>query len=108
MPRKDREARLEAQRQHYRDNKAAYQARAKQQKEIIKLEIRAAKDKPCADCGKKYPFYVMQFDHLEDKLGGISKLMSNRQIAKARIEIAKCEVVCANCHAERTYQRQRA
>lgn len=51
----------------------------------------------------------MQFDHLpgskhakEFKLGLRS---SNVSVSKVLVEIAKCEVVCANCHAERTYQR---
>ena len=28
-------------------------------------------------------------------------------MGEAEAEVAKCEVVCANCHAERTYQRIR-
>lgn len=67
--------------------------------------IRDAKDKPCADCGIQYPYYVMQFDHVRGEkkfnLGG----GWNNSIEAIREEIAKCDVVCSNCHAERTYQR---
>jgi hypothetical protein len=71
------------------------------------LEImRAAKDKPCADCGVHYPYYVMDFDHREgeDKLANVTRLryMSEDTL---RAEIAKCDVVCANCHRERTWKR---
>lgn len=69
-----------------------------------KALINAAKDVPCADCGIKYPPYVMQFDHLHDKEFQIG---NSFQYALERVvtEIAKCEVVCANCHSERTHQR---
>ena len=67
--------------------------------------IREAKDRPCADCGIQYPYYVMQFDHVRGEkkfnIGG----GWNNSIEAILEEIDKCEVVCANCHAERTYQR---
>jgi len=72
--------------------------------------VRAAKNKPCTDCGVRYPYYVMEFDHLDSETkefnvsAGITRASYERLIA----EIAKCEVVCANCHAERTHQRKQA
>ena len=61
------------------------------------------KDKPCADCGIRYPSYVMDFDHtLGNKLHNISR-MRNHSIENLLIEIAKCDVVCANCHRIRTF-----
>ena len=65
--------------------------------------IRQQKDKPCTDCGIKYPYYVMQFDHLRDKKHAISQMYSRVGLPAIKKEIAKCEVVCANCHAERTH-----
>ena len=49
----------------------------------------------------------MQWDHLPgaEKLGDIStglKWLSRAQVLE---EIAKCEIVCANCHAMRTFER---
>ena len=53
----------------------------------------------------------MQWDHLP----GTQKLMNLADIVhigatRERIlaEIAKCELVCANCHAIRTYTREQA
>lgn len=66
-----------------------------------------AKDKPCADCGIRYPYYVMEFDHLDSETkefnvsAGVVRASYERVIA----EIAKCEVVCANCHRFRTAKR---
>jgi hypothetical protein len=65
---------------------------------------------PCTDCGRGYPPYVMQFDHLgEDKDRDIANLVASPvSLARLAAEIEKCEVVCANCHAERTHQRRQA
>ena len=64
--------------------------------------VRKAKDVPCMDCGIHYPFYVMEFDHVRGvKKFGISRAVSNpRADAEEAIreEIAKCDVVCSNCH----------
>lgn len=59
---------------------------------------------PCADCRKFYPFWVMQFDHLRDKYRNIALMMAHSE-EKIREEIEKCELVCANCHATRSYNR---
>lgn len=44
----------------------------------------------------------MDFDHLGDKKFAVGSSISYTLDA-VREEIAKCEVVCANCHRERTY-----
>lgn len=68
--------------------------------------IKQAKDVPCADCGKRYPHYVMDFDHVrEGKLANVSNLAKGN-VDTLLAEIAKCDVVCANCHRERTYRSQ--
>lgn len=48
----------------------------------------------------------MQWDHLpgQEKLGEISRLSTGARAVILR-EIAKCELVCANCHALRTARR---
>ena len=50
----------------------------------------------------------MDFDHLEgeEKVLNVAAMVG-RGWALQRIldEIAKCEVVCSNCHRERTYKR---
>lgn len=67
--------------------------------------IRDAKNVPCADCGIKYPSYVMDFDHRDPstKIACVSKLANSNSAKKLMLEIAKCDVVCANCHRIRTY-----
>jgi hypothetical protein len=75
-------------------------------REVVREHIRNAKNKPCTDCNVQYPYYVMQFDHIgEDKEHTIARLVNYTNLAMIDAEIAKCEVVCANCHAIRTWQR---
>lgn len=62
----------------------------------------------CADCGYNQHPAALEFDHLPGtvKRHKVSALMlSNRATILA--EVAKCEVVCANCHAIRTVERER-
>jgi hypothetical protein len=60
----------------------------------------------CKDCGVNYPYYVMHFDHIaDDKEFNVSWGIMNRSREAVLEEIKKCELVCANCHAVRTYKR---
>lgn len=62
---------------------------------------------PCKDCGVDYPAHIMQFDHVRgEKLGNISEMVRTASDADLLEEIAKCDIVCANCHAQRTWERQ--
>jgi hypothetical protein len=81
--------------------------RAKRWRVMLREHLHAAKDVPCLDCGVRYPYYVMHFDHLGDKQFNLAEWsrMGAMSLKRLRREIAKCEVVCANCHAERTQQR---
>ena len=88
----------------YRNVRRAKQLRTKE-------HIRKYKDRPCADCEQTYPFYVMDFDHRpgENKKFKIAAWLA-RNAAKTdwsevEAEIAKCDVVCANCHRIRTHER---
>ena len=62
-------------------------------------------NKPCIDCGKMFPACCMDFDHI---LGEKAFNISGNNTAGAEIlikEIAKCELVCSNCHRIRTKLR---
>jgi hypothetical protein len=51
----------------------------------------------------------MDFDHRkgEKKKGNLSQLVADGYLCGPSLdaEVAKCDVVCANCHRERTYRR---
>lgn len=107
-------------RQHHRWHPQCKQCRVRGPKERASQKVRADKrrkeikgllDKlksiPCMDCGIQYKPYVMDFDHRDrsTKLGTLSHMhtWSNNKIYA---EIEKCDVVCANCHRERTHNRE--
>lgn len=65
------------------------------------LAYKAAK--PCLDCQLSFPPYCMDFDHVRGtKKRDVSSCMT---VTAAQAEILKCDLVCANCHRKRTYQR---
>ena len=91
---------------HYQDRPDYYaEKRAARERQMRQL-ITKLKDMPCADCGQRYPYYVMDFDHRdpsvkEANVSSMAKTGSKRRILE---EVAKCDVVCANCHRIRTYK----
>lgn len=81
--------------------------RRKKQIFIIRAYIKDYKEsRSCADCKVSYPYWVMDFDHLSDKSFGINRFTEHTlDLEKIKKEIEKCEVVCANCHRQRTHNR---
>lgn len=93
--------------QHYENNKAYYLKRNSKRRGMLRDMIREAKSVPCTDCGKPYPYYVMDLDHVRGKkLHDLSRMSSEKQsIAAIKKELKKCDPVCANCHRIRTFKR---
>jgi hypothetical protein len=64
-------------------------------------------EKGCADCGYKGHPAALEFDHVNGvKLFNIGEQIGSYSREKLWEEIAKCDVVCANCHAIRTSTRR--
>lgn len=95
---------LAARRKHYHNNKEAYRLRARKREEEMSQWVAEQKNIPCMDCGVKYNPWVMEFDHREpnEKVAGIGRLIKRGSWKILKDEVAKCDVVCANCHRERT------
>ena len=91
-------------RAHYIKNIEKYKERALARKREKGKLVQSAKNGPCMDCKIKYPYYVMDFDHRENKLFNISSCYA-LDLKKIEEEIKKCDVVCANCHRIRTYNK---
>jgi hypothetical protein len=65
------------------------------------------KNKPCQDCRQKFPPVCMDWDHVRgSKIQSLASLHSC-SLARVRVEIAKCDLVCANCHRKRTFNRSK-
>lgn len=96
---------LEYRKQHYFNNKLEYKDRAKRRVSLLRKILVELKLNPCMDCGIQYPSYVMHFDHRPGikKVRNISELNQFSSVVKFLEEVDKCDLVCANCHAERTF-----
>lgn len=101
------------QRAWYEANLADHKANAKRRTQRHRRDVHVAlttykAERGCADCPEADPV-VLDFDHLSDKIMNVSE-MARRGFSLERImaEVAKCEVVCANCHRRRTHRRKRA
>lgn len=73
----------------------------------FRLLLNGIKNVACFDCKVKFAFCAMDFDHRDTttKLFNISEAQSmNENVLMA--EIAKCDVVCANCHRIREHNRR--
>lgn len=76
--------------------------------ERLRSELDALKlERGCADCGYRGHAVALDFDHLPGfpKLRNIGRLAKDGGRARVYAEVAKCEVVCANCHRVRSLQR---
>lgn len=106
--RRDRATRLAGSGERYRRNPERTKAAALLSLAQKKARVQELKNVPCADCQERYPFYVMDFDHVRgEKYGSVGAMLATGYAIKTiEAEIAKCEVVCANCHRERTHARK--
>jgi hypothetical protein len=72
--------------------------------------LRKLRDVPCTDCGGRFQGHQMDFDHLDPsakrfRISSAPAALKNR--AELLAEIAKCDIVCANCHRRRTQRQHR-
>ena len=92
----------------WKENSARYQIKKDSYKKRYREWLNSLKESPCIDCGGSFHFSAMHWDHLPEyeKSFNIGSCRSGKY-SKQRVleEIEKCELVCANCHALRTYSR---
>jgi hypothetical protein len=95
--------------EHYAANRQRYIDQAAARKQVQSEErsrylIEFFRTHPCIDCGEADPV-VLEFDHLEAKEFNVSYGVRHLTWESVLAEIAKCDVVCANCHRRRTASR---
>lgn len=110
MPYKDPAKQKAAQRAHFDRNKEVFAQRVRDRRNLALRLVQQYKiDHPsCVDCRKDYPPYVLAFDHVPGrgkKIANLSNLARDASIELVKEEIKKCDVVCHNCHAVRTWSR---
>lgn len=91
----------------FRERTPSYQWPAKKQNTE---KVRTHKEgTPCTDCGMTFPYECMDFDHRvsSEKTNNVGTMVAHGwswELIEA--EIAKCDLVCANCHRTRTRKRR--
>ena len=105
-----RPCRAEYKREHYEANRQRYIDQAQVRKQRLAWErttylIEFFATHPCVDCGETDPV-TLEFDHLANKSFDIGQALPYRNLQSILDEIAKGEVVCANCHRRRTARRR--
>lgn len=96
--------------EHYRANKSAYVEKAKKGDRRMRQRNRSAvreilERTGCSDCGEKN-IRVLEFDHRnpEEKEINVAQAIGLWGLKRLQAEIAKCDVVCVNCHKRRTHR----
>lgn len=90
---------------YYARNRAQEIERVRVRQAATLKFLRDLRRVPCADCGGTFEPYQMDFDHRDpttksfEVTTGRAMLMSRDRLLE---EVAKCEILCANCHAIRS------
>jgi hypothetical protein len=106
---KDIEKQQQYQRDWYQRNK---ERRLKRQRELrdIQRQIIAQEKvrRGCAHCGyRESPVALDAHHHNGDKEFEIGKaVVARKSIEEIMIELAKCEILCANCHRIEHYEKK--
>ena len=94
-------------RSYYKQNIVSIKARssvnrAASRKSNERLLVTYLEAHPCIDCGEK-DIVVLEFDHVRGvKRADIAQMKSSYTSKSILLELAKCEVRCANCHRRKT------
>ncbi len=88
---------------HYKNNTSAYRRSTEAARRRKRAKLEALKQRPCADCDGTYSPRVMVFHHLDSstKEMNVATAMHYYSWKRIEAEIAKCVLLCANCHALR-------
>ena len=90
---------------HYEANKAKYKDKAKERKtEFLRWWQDYKRNLVCQQCGEDHPA-TLDFHHTNpsEKEGNVSTLLRNENKTKLLAEVAKCVILCSNCHRKLHY-----
>lgn len=86
---------------HYEGNKAKYVGKAKEYNKARREELRKRKSETgCQDCGERHPA-CLDYHHLDEGLKDKTLVWYDCGRERMEAEIAKCIVLCSNCHRKR-------
>ena len=86
---------------YYRRNREFEIARVRvRQRGSVEL-LRELRERPCADCRGSFAPHQMDFDHRDGTVKRFTMMSGGAMLRSTSAlldEVAKCDVVCANCH----------
>lgn len=107
MPYKNKEDQAKCSKSWYEKNKPLVLERKKKRRdEARKFILDTKQDKSCTMCNVQFPWYKLDYHHRHGTVKRyiISEMPSrNSSITAIEIEIAKCDLTCANCHREHIF-----
>lgn len=87
---------------YYHRNKETHYERNRKTESKIRDYIQKVKEVGCSLCPETFA-PCLEFHHTRDKDHIISKMHKLGSLAKVKEEIAKCVLLCANCHRKVHY-----
>jgi hypothetical protein len=102
VPRRDQRA---ANADYYRRNRTFETRRVRIRQAATRDYLRELRSVPCQDCGGVFEPHQLDFDHRDPSAKSFRLTSGSAMLAspaRLRAEVAKCDVVCANCHRVRT------
>lgn len=107
MPYKDIEQQRKAQREYARRNKEKNYSYSQVYKKELRVWFEGIKQTlKCGTCGENHPA-CLDFHHKDekDKYGSVAQMVSAGYCKeKVLAEIAKCSILCSNCHRKYHYE----
>jgi hypothetical protein len=85
-----------------RDIERAAQAVREKRMFLAKHKLKSG----CADCGYRHHSVALEFHHVDGPKLGVMSILTRKSWAVIKAEMAKCIVLCANCHRVRSYRVQ--
>lgn len=78
--------------------------------DIKRAWLFAEKSQPCVDCGRSFPYYCMELDHVPERgrkrfMVNLNACQSRKTLDELKEERKKCDLVCSVCHDHRTWER---
>lgn len=88
--------------------KLRFKAIRENRRKIVPDQRAGLKGGMCKDCGGGYPPEAMDFDHRDpaEKKMEMSHAIRRASFRALLAEVAKCDLVCSNCHRVRTARRR--
>lgn len=103
---KDNDKKKEYQKRYYEAHKEEWATRQRERRRTLAQWIRSIKvQRGCSKCSENHPS-CLDFHHRDEaKEIDISEMITNKYSEENILEeIAKCDVLCANCHRKAHWQ----